>query len=321
MRACTEAVGLFCAQAMRLGLYGRPSISSGLPDLGLVGTDHLKSVTSVPDLGYAGLLYAVRRQRVYPQLERHGTTLGAAEGLPPGDGLAPPGATNEPLQPRVKLGPGTKGGLLSIFDETKVLASNIPATTVVIAPQLRLIDEDRTTSSLTFVWDDPADLGGAEVYQYELEVPAHDTQYVPARDEFWQGHREFKTVPLSHPRTRRYVLHGLEADNSYRCRVRGLTEAGTSSWSEVVEVTTLAPSQEDSEDRRESAVVPRAWLQADVADIIAEQLELHPETASPAGFLKQVAASLLPLVFSLRRIFYFYARSGAASWCICVGHT
>lgn len=273
--------------------------------LGAVGSQ------SLPDLGMGGLLYAVRRERFYAQLER--PQHGKAHSL---------------------LFGGT-AHRADIFDSRKVLDLSTDVVGAAYAPgPPPLWLAETAPRVLRLAWDEPEDLGGGEIYRYELELSAFETVYEPqtagGRPSFREGFRAWAAVHAGPARVRECTLLALEPDNAYQLRARALNEAGESCWSAVLEVRT--PLLPGAGPRERAAVVPRSWLQADLADLLAVQLERSAEAASeqqgpapevgfgsnpegfePAALVQQLSACIAPHVGKLRRIFKLYASTGTTT--------
>ena len=284
--------------------------------LGVVGSQ------SLPDLGMVGLLDAVRRERSYAQLER------------PQHGKAH------------SLLLGGTAYRADIFDSRKVLDLSSHVAGAAYAPDPPpLWLAEAAPRLLRLAWGEPEDLGGGgEIYRYELELSAFETVYEPhaagGRPSFREGFRAWAVVHAGPARVRECTLVALEPDNAYRLRARALNEAGESCWSAVLEVVT--PPLPRAGPRERAAGVPRSWLQADLADLLAVQLERSAEAASepqgpdpdggsgpdpegfePAALVQQLSACLAPYVEELRRIFKLYASTGgrvisSRQACVCV---
>ena len=273
--------------------------------LGVVGSQ------SLPDLGVGGLLDAVRRERFYAQLKR--PQHGKAHSL--------------------LLG-GTKYRA-DIFDPRKVLdlSSDVVGTACAPDPPPLWLAE-AAPRQLRLAWDEPEELGSGEIYRYELEMSEFETVYEPhaagGRPGFREGFRAWAAVHAGPARVRECTLAALEPDKAYKLRARALNESGESPWGTVLEVRT--PPLPKAGPRGHGAGVPRSWLQADLADLLAAQLERSAEAASeqqgpapdigagpePEGFepvalMQQLSTCLAPHVEELHRIFKLYASAGTTT--------
>ena len=121
---------------------------------------------------------------------------------------------------------------------------------------------------------------------------AWECRYIPERRTFFEGFGEWKAIHSGPAKVKEAAVGELAPDTRHRLRARAVNEAGESSWGPTLEELTLSARKSE---KKEEAVVPRSWLSADLADIIAAQRKTEPE-CDPADFVRSLAADSEPQV-------------------------
>ena len=230
------------------------------------------------EVGYAGLLHTVRREREF----------------------------HSHLRPSWQKVLGNGVCRPSCFDPRKNYTGDHFAMSKASPPEppvLRLTSSK--ASSFVVEWDDPDD-GGDEIFLYVLQLSEYHVKWQADANGFFDDYLEYVTVHEGPRKVHLKECTGLRPGNTHRLRLRARNAAGDSAWSDEL----LVQLDKSGRGGLAEESVPRSWLTGDYSDLIAQQRRKDAEFG-PQQFYAELASTLASVPPSkFKKIFKTYATIG-----------
>ena len=161
-------------------------------------------------------------------------------------------------------------------------------------------------SSFAVEWDDPEDDGGDEIFLYGLQLSEYHVRWRADAGGFFDGYLDYVTVHEGPRKVHVKECAGLRPGNTHRLRLRARNAAGESEWSAELTVELDKSGRGGAADE----AVPRSWLTGDYSDLIAQQRR-KSDGFSPQQFYAELASTLATVPPSkLKKVFKTYATVG-----------